>query len=163
MTPTLRSILAGATAVLALATAGCNKDTADDDVATRTPPGTAAPAPAPAPAATGLRVTDVSLGRAMVGDTAVAEDIDDFRTTDTIHAVVKHEGAGADARITARWTFQDGQVVDERTETVAATGTAAAYTHFQVSKPGGWPAGNYKLTILVNGQEVESEDFEIGD
>ena len=26
----------------------------------------------------------------------------------------------------------------------------------------GWPAGNYKLTILVNGQEVESEDFEIG-
>jgi len=163
MTRTLRNVLAGATAVLALTSTACNKDDADADVATRTAPGTAEPAPAPAPGATAtLRVTEVSLGRAMRGDTAVVDDIDDFKPADTIHAVVKHEGAATDARLTARWTFQDGQVVDERTETISPTGTGATYTHFQISKPGGWPTGNYKLTLLLNGQEVESEDFEIG-
>ena len=163
MTRILRSAIAGATAVLALSAAACGGT--DDDVATIDTGLGTTPSAAPAPAGTattGLRVTDVTLGKAMRGDTAVVNDIDDFSRTDTVHAVVKHEGAATDARITARWTFQDGQVVDERTENVSPAGTAASYTHFMIAKPDGWPAGNYKLTILVNGQEVESEDFEIG-
>jgi len=160
MTRLLRSAIAGATAVLALGTAACGgrDDAATIDTTSATPG--AAPAPG-GTTASSLRVTDVTLGKAMRGDTAVVDDIDDFARTDTVHAVVKHEGAATDARITARWTFQDGQVVDERTENVSPTGTGASYTHFMISKPDGWPAGNYKLTILVNGQEVESEDFEI--
>ena len=161
MTRILRSTLTGAIAAVALTAAACNRDAAVDDE-TRTAPGTVdQPAAAPAPGAT-LRVTDVALGRAMRGDTAVVEEVGDFKPADTIHAVVKHEGAATEARLTARWTFQDGQVVDERTETISPTGTGATYTHFQISKPGGWPTGNYKLTLLLNGQEVESEDFEIG-
>jgi hypothetical protein len=101
------------------------------------------------------------LGRAMRGDTAVVEDTDDFGVSDTIHAVVRHEGAAQNATITARWTFQDGQVVDERTETVSPTGTGAAYTHFMIAKPTAWPKGDYKLHILVNGNEVETEDFKV--
>ena len=160
MTRILRSTLTGAIAAVALTAAACNRDAAVDDE-TRTAPGTVdQPAAAPAPGAT-LRVTDVALGRAMRGDTAVVDEVGDFKPADTIHAVVKHEGIATDARITARWTFQDGQVVDERTETVSPSGTGPAYTHFMISKPGGWPTGDYKLTVLVNGQEVETEDFEI--
>ena len=110
-----------------------------------------------------LRASTERGGSAFAGaaTTAVMAEIGDFAPADTIHAVVKHEGAATDVRITARWTFQDGQVVDERTETVSPSGTGAAYTHFMISKPGGWPVGDYTLTILVNGQEVESEDFEV--
>jgi hypothetical protein len=160
MTRTLRSALTGATAVLALSAAACNRgaDT-EADVATRTAPGTVDQPVGTTTA--GLRVTNVALGREMRGDTAVVAEVEDFKPNDTIHAVVRHEGMATDARITARWTFQDGQVVDERTETVSPASANASYTHFMISKPGGWPTGDYKLTILVNGQEVESEEFEI--
>jgi len=156
---TLHRTISAAAAALALAACGGGSDTAATvDTALGTVPPASAPA---APAAGDLRVTEVDLGRAMVGDTAVVEDIDDFTPRDTIHAVVRHEGAANGATITARWTFQDGQVVDERSETVTATAGGTAYTHFMITKATPWPTGNYTLRVLVNGNEVESEDFEI--
>lgn len=154
------SVLAAAALVLAACSKGDNDMAArTDTAATTTAAGTL---DQPAADATGnLRVTEVDLGRAMQGDTAVADETDDFRTTDTIHAVVRHEGQATGARITARWTFQDGQVVDERTETVSPAGTGAAYTHFMISKASGWPKGKYTLHVLVNGNEVETEEFEV--
>ena len=83
------------------------------------------------------------------------------RTDKTIHAVVKTEGAASGATITARWTFQDGQVVNEKSETISPTGTRTDYTHFMISKPSGWPVGKYTLHVLVNGNEVEKKDFEV--
>ena len=157
---TLRTSLVGAVAALSL-TAACNRDrgAAEADTATRTAPGTV-DQPA-APSTNVLRVTDVALGRAMRGDTAVVEELAEFGVRDTIHAVVRHEGAAQGATIAARWTFQDGQVVDERSETVSPTGARAEYTHFMISKPSGWPKGDYKLHVLVNGNEVQTKDFEV--
>jgi hypothetical protein len=154
------SILAAASALL-LGACGRGDDadtTADADTATTAAPGQVAP---PATDAGTLRVTEVELGRSMRGDTAVADETDDFTPRDTIHAIVRHEGAATGARITARWTFEDGQVVDERTETVSPSGAGAAFTHFMVSKASPWPAGKYTLRILVNGTEVETEEFEV--
>ena len=161
MIRTLRNALVGVAALAALA--ACGGDTATDDAVDNLPGVAADPAAAPAPTASALRVTEISLGRALQGDTAVVEDMDDFSPNDTIHAVVRHEGAGSGVNITARWTFEDGQLVDERTETVSPAGAGAAYTHFQIANPGGWPPGSYRLTLLVDGQEVESEEFEIDD
>jgi hypothetical protein len=28
-------------------------------------------------------------------------------------------------------------------------------------KPGGWPKGKYKLTVLVNGTEAKSKEFKV--
>lgn len=108
-----------------------------------------------------LKVTDVELGRSMRGDTAIGDETTEFKPNETIHAVVKHEGAATGAQVTARWTYQDGQVVDERTETISPTGAQTEYTHFMISKPSGWPKGKYTLHVLVNGQEVEKTDFEV--
>ena len=154
---TIHRTIAGVAAALALAACGGERE----GTATTADTGLGAAPPAAAPAATDLRVTEVDLGRAMVGDTAVVEDTDDFAPTDTIHAVVRHEGAASGATITARWTFQDGQVVDERSETVTAAAGGTAYTHFMITKDTPWPTGNYTLRILVNGSEVESEEFAV--
>ncbi|HEX3157566.1 MAG TPA: hypothetical protein VHQ45_03570 [Gemmatimonadaceae bacterium] len=171
---TLRSSLTAAAAALALTTVACGREKAADDTATLpstvpgTPPATASPTTTDSAAATmpgapagNLRITDVALGRAVRGDTAVVDEVDDFAATDTIHAIVRHVDAPAGATITARWTYQDGQVVDERTETLSAGGTTAAYSHFMIAKPSAWPKGDYKLHILVNGNEVETEDFNV--
>ena len=39
--------------------------------------------------------------------------------------------------------------MDESEQTIAPTGSAA--TEFHISKPDGWPAGKYKLEVLLNG------------
>jgi hypothetical protein len=106
-----------------------------------------------------LRVTEVELGKALDADGSVRDDTDDFNVNDTIYVAVKTSGTANEARLMARWTFQDGQVVSEDSRTIAPRGDA--WTEFHVSKPGGWPKGNYKVTILLNGTEVESEDFDI--
>lgn len=155
------SIFRNAVAITAImALAACGGDSAVEDIAENMPDMSADPAAASAPAA--IRVTNVDLGNAVQGDTAVVEDRDSFGTSDTIHAIVTHEGAASGVNVTARWTFEDGQVVDERTETVSPTGMGAAYTHFQIANPSGWPAGGYRLAILVNGEEVASEEFTVG-
>jgi hypothetical protein len=107
------------------------------------------------------RVTDVELGSAIGADRRIADDrgTDDFRPNETIYAVVETDGAASGSRLTARWTYQDGQVVDETTQTIAASGPNV--TEFHISKPDGFPVGNYQVEILLDGRSVERKDFEV--
>ncbi len=112
-----------------------------------------------APVAGALRVTDVKLGRSVGADNRIADGTDDFKPNDTIYAVVETDGAAsAGQSLVARWTFQDGQLVEEQTQAVNSAG-GAAVTQFRLNKPSGWPVGKYKISIMMNGSEVESEEF----
>lgn len=107
-----------------------------------------------------LKVSDVTLGRTVGADNRIADETDDFKPNDTIIAVVETDGAANGHALVARWTFEDGQVVEEQTQTVSSTG-GKAYTQFRLSKPSGWPVGKYKLSVMMNNSEVESEEFEV--
>jgi uncharacterized protein YfaS (alpha-2-macroglobulin family) len=108
-----------------------------------------------------VRVTDVNLGTALGPDNRVAagSDTDTFRPTDTVYASVATEGTATGSTLTARWTYQDGQVVDETTQTISAAG--AAVTGFHISMPDGFPAGQYQLELLLNGQSTERRSFTV--
>ena len=106
-----------------------------------------------------VRVSDVKLGRALGADKRLTDETDDFRPTDVIYAVVETQGSGSNAELQARWTFEDGQVVDESSRNISPAG--GDVTEFHISKPSGWPKGNYKVEIRLNGQPVETEDFEV--
>lgn len=106
-----------------------------------------------------FRVSDVALGKSINADRTIDENADDFGVRDTIYASVKTEGSATGATLVARWTFQDGTVVQEQSQTINATGDAI--TEFHIMKTTAWPTGNYKLAILLNGTEVETEDFEV--
>ena len=106
-----------------------------------------------------VRVADVKLGRALGADKRLTDETDDFRPGDTIYAVVETRGTGPNTSLQARWTYQDGQVVDESSRSIAAAGEDV--TEFHISKPGGWPKGKYKVEISLNGAAAESEDFEV--
>jgi hypothetical protein len=108
---------------------------------------------------TSVRVTDVSLGRAIGSDKAITDGTDKFRPNDTIYASVATDGAASTATVRAKWTFEDGQTVDESSRTIAPGGRER--TEFHIAKPNGWPAGKYKLEVFLNDQSAETKTFEV--
>lgn len=138
-------------ALLLVSAAACNKNDADEGTTTTAAGGTVA--------ASNISVGDVKLGKAIDANNRVTDESDDFKSADVIYASVETKGAATNAVITARWTYQDGQVVDSLSTTIAPTGDAA--TEFHISKPGGLPAGKYKLTVLLNGAEVRTKEFKV--
>jgi hypothetical protein len=155
----------------ALALSACNKT--NDSVstsgtppsATTAPSSTAAPAPmppamAPAGAATAgvVSVTSVDVGTSVDSTNRVTSASSSFAPKDDIYASVVTNGSGQ-AKLDARWTFQDGQVVNEDSKTIDASGEQA--TSFKINKPGGFPPGDYKVEISLNGNMVSSKDFSV--
>ena len=140
---------------LLLALFACNRSEAP------TPP--AAPAPPTQPVAAAIPVTfvvkSVTLGNAIGADKRVAAPASSFAKTDTIYASVESEGASPGVTLSARWTYEDGQLVSEASETIAPTGPAA--TGFHIAKPDGWPPGSYRVEISANGAVVASGSFSV--
>lgn len=149
----LRRVALTGAALFALA--ACAKKDADrtDTMAS----GGAIATPTPQPAS--LQVADVKLGKRLDADKKVVGETDTFAPRDTVFASVHTTGSAIGTDIVARWTFEDGQVVDERTNRISPTGES--YTEFHIAKPSGWPEGKYTLHVLVNGQEVQRKDFTV--
>jgi len=131
---------------LLIAAAGCGKTPADSGTTGTT--GT-----------TVVKVTDVSLGRAIGTDKSITDSTDKFRVGDTIYASVTTDGSSPSATLRARWTFEDGQTVDESTRTIAPGNRER--TEFHISKPNGWPAGKYKVEVFLNDQSAATKNFEV--
>jgi hypothetical protein len=107
-----------------------------------------------------VRVTDVDLGLSVGSDKRVTDRTDSFSPSETFYVSVRTEGASPSATLKARWTFQDGQVVKESSQTISPTGMAM--TEFHVSNPAGWPKGAYQVEVFLNGSSVETESFKVG-
>lgn len=128
---------------------GCNR--APQAVPTAAPPPAAAPAP--------LSISSIDLGRTLNADKNVGDPTAAFKPGDTIYASVATQGAASSATLTAKWTYQDGQTVDQTSHTIAPTGPAR--TEFHIAKPDGWPAGKYKVEVMLNGSPAGAKDFEV--
>jgi hypothetical protein len=109
--------------------------------------------------AAGVKVTDVTLGRSLGGDKAITDRTDSFKPNDTIYASVATSGSSASATLRAKWSFEDGQLVDESTRTIAPNKNER--TEFHIAKPDGWPAGKYKLEVFLNDQSAETKNFDV--
>ena len=147
--------------VSTLALAGCKKK--DEAVP---PPAAVEPAPAPAPAPVApatATVTNVDLGNAVGADFRVTTPSSVFGSKDNIIAAVSTStsdpAASVAGKLGAKWTFQDGQLINEESKDVNFTGNGV--TDFEISKPDGWPMGNYKVEISLNGAVVQSRDFSV--
>lgn len=163
MTRKTLNIAIAAALLGSLALVGCKKK---QDETAMTPPPAAEPAPAmtPAPApAAAVTVTAVDLGNAVGADKKVTAATTTFSPKDTIYAAVSTSAADASMAATgklgAKWTYQDGQVVDDSSQDFNFTGTDT--TDFQISKPSGFPTGNYKVEVSLDGNVVQSKDFEV--
>ncbi len=146
-------------ASLALALSACKKEE----------PVVVAPAPAPVvvepavapppPMPADVVVSAVNLGTTVGADQKVTTASTSFGTKDVIYAAIDTKNAGKDIGLTAKWTFQDGQVVHEDSVTISPEGDAT--TNFKLSNSKPWPVGKYKVEVLLNGTPAQSVDFEI--
>jgi hypothetical protein len=127
-------------------------DTTIDSVAS------AEPAPAAVPT-----VTVIETGKSVGANMRVTESITSFARNDTIYLAVVTDNAPATSTLTAKWTFQDGQVVDSTTQSVApaTAGGMTSVTQFHVAKPSGWPAGTYTVEVLLDGRSVGTRTVEV--
>jgi hypothetical protein len=147
--------IAGLTA-LVLGFAGCKKEAPPPPPA---PPAPKVEAPAPAPAA--VSVASITLGKAIGADKKVTAAADTFAKGETIYASVDTTGTG-NATLKAKWTYHKGDKaadVNESTATISATGPAT--NEFHVSKPSGWPPGDYQVEIFLGDKSAGTKKFTI--
>ncbi len=127
------------------------------------PPAAVTPPPAPVQDLVNVPVSvkGISLGNA-IGDTKqVAAPMDSFGAKDTIYAVVQTIGTGK-STLKAVWTFHKGDKtapVNETTQEIDAAGPANS--EFHISKPDGWPVGDYQVEIMLNGASVGTQKFSV--
>jgi len=151
----LCTLLVSTTLVLA----ACGKKEEPAPAPAPAPAPTAEPAPTPAPA--GIAVSSVTAGSAIGADKKVTVATDSFAPSDTMYVSVDTTGSGT-AKLDAKWTYSKGgnvAVVKDDSMTINTTGPA---THeFHVSKPDGWPAGNYEVDVLLDGRSAGSKKLTV--
>jgi hypothetical protein len=119
---------------------------------TKSEPPPPTPAPVAVPATTlpaPVSVSGVTLGTSIGADKRVAAPAETFGAKDTIYSSVETSGTGH-AKLRALWSFVKGgktAKVDETTIEFEAAGPAV--NEFHISKPSGWPKGDYKLEVFL--------------
>lgn len=125
--------------VLILAVAACKSEPPPPPTTTTTV--TTLPPP--------VGVSSLTLGNAIGADKKIAAPLEAFGPKDTIYASVETTGVGH-AKLRALWTFVRGEQTAKVDETVIEfDSTAPAVNEFHVSKPSGWPKGDYKVEIFL--------------
>jgi len=124
---------------------------------TVTPDPTLAPAPEPA----GVTAGSITLGKAVGPDKKITTPAETFAKGDTIYAAVDTTGSGT-ATLQAKWTYVKGAEttpVNEESQTIMPTGPAT--TEFHIQKPGGWPAGDYRVEIFLDDKSIGVKEFKV--
>lgn len=149
-----------ALAALIVTLAACGKK----DEAAKTQPAPAPPpvsVPAPPLVMEGVTVATITLGNAIGADKKITRATDNFDKKDTIYASVDTSGIGT-VKLKASWTYRKAgneSLVKEDIQTIAPVG--AATSEFHISKPGGWPAGDYQVAIFVDNKPARSRTFTV--
>ena len=157
--------IALAVAIAALAVVGCKKK--EEPVVA--PPAATEPAPTPsitpteqAPVPT-VSVVSVDLGTATGPDLKITAPATTFAPKDKIMASVATKTSdpalSLSSKLTAKWSYQDGQVVSAEPKVITFTGEGAHV--FEISMPDGFPQGNYTLEILLNDKVVQTKAFTV--
>jgi len=154
----MKKLTASLIPLLLAAALGCSKSEPPPP-----PPTTVAAAPTttlPAPPSVG----GVTLGNAIGADKRVSAASESFGAKDTIYASVETAGTGH-AKLRAVWTFTKGTKTAQVDESVVEFESAGpAVNEFHVSKPSGWPKGDYKVDIFLNdgATPAASKSFKVG-
>ena len=104
-----------------------------------------------------LKVDTIQLGRALNPDNSVATHTTAFKRDDTVYVSVLTADTGA-GTIGAKWSY-GGRAIDEPKKNVSYKGSAA--TEFHLQSAGGFPPGEYKVEIFVDGAPAGSRTFRV--
>ena len=145
----------------ALGIAACGKKKEDAEAPGAPPPVSVPAAPASPAATPAVTVSNITIGNAIGADKKVTAGASTLARNDTIYASVDTAGAGS-ATIRAKWSYLQGgepTVVNEETLTIEPSGSATS--EFHISKPDGWPAGEYQVEIFVDDVSAGTRRFTV--
>jgi hypothetical protein len=145
----------------ALALVACGKKEEPKPAPQTKAPTTTTPAPSPAPAPAGITVSSVTAGKAVGADKKITAPTESFSKDDTMYVSIDTTGSGT-AKLDAKWTYRKGDqvaLVKEETMTINASGPAT--NEFHVSKPDGWPAGDYEVEVILDGKPAGSKKLTV--
>jgi hypothetical protein len=138
---------------LAFALGACGKK---DEPAKTT---TAAPPPATTPSA-GVAVARFTVGNAIGSDKKV-QGTAAIVPGDTIYVSIDTTGNG-ETTLKTRWTFlKDGKSIPVKEDTQKVSTSGPATHEFHISKPDGWPKGEYQVEVLVNDASAGTRRFTV--
>jgi hypothetical protein len=106
-----------------------------------------------------VRVTEITLGRALETNRRVTQPLDAFAPGDTIYASVVTAGTARHGLLKARWTYQGSEVLSEASLDTAPSGTTA--TEFHISRPEGLRPGRYEVEIFLDGVSAGRRTFSV--
>jgi hypothetical protein len=133
-------------AVAAMAVLACGRQEVPDadSAAAATPPMSPA------------MVTVIETGKSIDASKRIVDTTSSFMPNDTLYVSVVTSNATPSTMVKAVVTFQDGQVVDSTSQTVAVPATmgGTSVTEFHLTKPGGWPTGDYTIEVWLDGQSA---------
>lgn len=104
-----------------------------------------------------LRVTEIQLGRSVNADSTVAHHTTTFKPGENVYVSVVTTGAGS-GTIGVRWIYE-GRLIEEPTKQVAYRDVAA--TEFRLQSARGFPPGNYKVEVFLDGQSAGTRTFRV--
>jgi hypothetical protein len=104
-----------------------------------------------------LKVSTLQLGRSLNPDNSVSTHTTRFKPDDTVYVSILSDEPGY-GTITVRWMLH-GQLVSEAMREVSYTRGAA--TEFHLQNSGGFPAGSYRVDVLINGELAGSREFRV--
>jgi hypothetical protein len=104
-----------------------------------------APPPAPAPA-----IADVVLAKGFDAAWNAVNPTTTFKPSDRINAVVKTLDAVQGNKVAATWWYvKTNQLI--KSDTIALIQNGANHTQFFIERAKGWPVGDYRLDVSLNG------------
>lgn len=111
-------------------------------------------------------VTDAALATSLDSQSKPVNATNTFTvTTDTIFLSLKLNGAPANTQVMARLTYQGGEAANLANTSMfsgSQAGQGDGYMAFAMkSPPGGFPQGNYQVSISANGQELVAIPFTV--
>ena len=113
----------------------------------------------PVPSLGDFKILRVSLGRALDVGNDIAEERSVFSPKDPIYATVISTGTHQGLLLSARWLDAEGKLLAQNDQRMVPDGPMLATFHLR--QPSGWPKGHYQLEIAVDGQSMQSQEFEV--
>ena len=128
---------------------GCGKKEEPKPVVQEAPP------PPPAPA-----VADVVLAKGFDAAWNAVEPTTTFKPKDRINALVQTAHALPGNSVVATWWYvKTNQVI--KSDTIALRETGANNTQFFIERAKGWPTGDYRIDVTLNGGAPRSTTFQV--
>lgn len=106
------------------------------------------------------QITDVTLSNeGNTEENTLGMPTSQFSATDSVYAKIMTNGTAGEYTIYAKWIGADGQVLSEYG--IRITEAGPTQTVISLSKPDGWPSGQNRIELAVNGELERTATFEV--